>query len=111
MRQGLSTGATARTSTDRPVREEVERRWRDRGFTCELWVDPPETIWEDFVHDTDELVLLLDGQVTIEIAGRILRIEVGQEVMLPAGVRHTVRNVGGTSARWLYGYRIPGFTG
>ena len=46
-----------------------------------------------------------------EIAGRILRLEVGQEVMLPAGVRHTVRNVGGTSARWLYGYRIPGFTG
>ena len=87
------------------------QRWRDRGFTCELWVDPPEATWEDFVHDTDELVMLLDGQVTIEIAGRILRLEVGQEVMLPAGVRHTVRNVGGTSARWLYGYRIPGFAG
>ena len=49
-------------------------------------------------------------QVTIEIAGRILRLDAGQEVMLPAGVRHTVRNVGGTSARWLYGYRLPGLT-
>lgn len=104
-------GAPARPAPDRPLRDDVVQRWRDRGFTCELWVDPPETIWEDFVHDTDELVMLLDGQVTIEIAGRILRLEVGQEVMLPAGVRHTVRNVGGTSARWLYGYRIPGFAG
>ena len=69
MRQGLSTGVPTRTPSDRPVRDEVERRWRERGFTCELWVDPPETIWEDFVHDTDELVVLLDGQVTIAFCG------------------------------------------
>lgn len=105
------TDAQTRVSQDRALRLEVQGRWRDRGFSCELWVDPPETIWEDFVHDTDELVLLLDGQVTIEIAGRILRLEPGKEVMLPAGVRHTVRNVGGTSARWLYGYRLQGITG
>jgi mannose-6-phosphate isomerase-like protein (cupin superfamily) len=99
-----------RVASDRERREEIQRAWAERGFSCELWVDPPETIWEDFVHDTDELVLLLDGQVTIEIAGRILRLDAGKEVMLPAGVRHTVRNVGGTSARWLYGYRLPGLT-
>lgn len=105
------TDAQTRVSQDRALRLEVQVRWRDRGFSCELWVDPPETIWEDFVHDTDELVLLLDGQVTIEIAGRTLRLEQGKEVMLPAGVRHTVRNVGGTSARWLYGYRMQGIAG
>ena len=96
---------------ERTLRLEVQNRWRDRGFSCELWVDPPDTVWEDFVHDTDELVLLLDGQVTVEIAGRTLMLELGKEVMLPAGVRHTVRNVGGTSARWLYGYRMQGITG
>ncbi len=103
------TDATSRVVQDR-LRLEVQGRWRERGFSCELWVDPPETIWEDFVHDADELVLLLDGDVTIEIAGRTLRLEVGQEVLLPAGVRHTVRNVGGNSARWLYGYRLEGLT-
>lgn len=98
-------------ANQRAHREEVQRLWRDRGFSCELWVDPPETIWEDFVHDADELVMLLDGDVTIEIAGRTLRLEIGKEVMLPAGVRHTVRNVGGTSARWLCGYRLQGIEG
>lgn len=105
------TDVSPRIAQDRLLRNEVERRWRERGFSCELWVDPPETIWEDFVHDSDELVLLLDGQVTIEIAGRTLMLEQGKEVMLPAGVRHTVRNVGGTSARWLYGYRLQGLSG
>ena len=33
----------------------VERSWRERGFSCGLWVDPPGQVWADYVHDTDEL--------------------------------------------------------
>jgi len=31
--------------------------------------------------------------------------DAGDEVFIPAPALHTVRNVGGTTARWLYGYR------
>ena len=25
------------------------------GFSCDLWVDPPGQVWEDYRHATDEL--------------------------------------------------------
>jgi len=37
--------------------------------------------------------------------GETLRPAVGKEVLIPAHASHTVRNVGGTTARWLYGYK------
>ena len=38
-------------------REQIAADWAARGFSCELWVDPPGQRWEDFTHRTDELVL------------------------------------------------------
>ena len=46
----------------RPVSAEAVRRdWKARGFGCETFVDPPGREWNDFVHDTDELVTVLKG--------------------------------------------------
>lgn len=83
----------------------VERDWRERGFSCGLWTDPPGQVWSDYVHAVDELLMVVEGQLELEIEGRTLRPAVGEEVFIPARGRHTVRNVGGTTARWLYGYR------
>ena len=83
----------------------VERDWAARGFSCALWVDPPGRCWEDFVHATDELVMLLEGRIELEIDGVVSHPEPGAEVLIPAGARHSVRNRGHTTARWLYGYR------
>jgi quercetin dioxygenase-like cupin family protein len=79
--------------------------WAAQGFGCELWTDAPGQRWEDFVHDRDERVMVLDGELEFEIDGRIQRPAAGQALLIPAGARHSVRNVGGTVARWLYGYR------
>jgi mannose-6-phosphate isomerase-like protein (cupin superfamily) len=83
----------------------IEAEWRARGFSCALWVDPPGQVWSDFVHATDELVMLIQGTIELEVGGKTLRPRVGEEVVIPARVLHTVRNVGGTTARWLYGYK------
>ncbi len=82
--------------------------WRARGFNCGLWTDPPGQIWEDFVHATDELVMLVEGTIELQFSGKTIRPRVGEEVLIPARVTHTVRNVGGTTARWLYGYHRTG---
>lgn len=92
--------------TTRISRDQVQQEWAARGFSCDLWVDPPETVWSDFVHDADELVLLLDGTLLVEMNGRVLRLERGDELLIPAGVRHTVRNVGTGTTRWLHGFRL-----
>jgi len=78
--------------------------WRQRGFSCELWVDPPGQRWEDFVHAVDELAMVLEGDVEFEIDGVIHHPRPGEELFIPAGALHSVRNQGKTTARWLYGY-------
>jgi mannose-6-phosphate isomerase-like protein (cupin superfamily) len=83
----------------------MRRDWRTRGFSCEVWTDPPGQIWEDYVHEVDELVMVLDGDVEFEIAGRIHHPAVGEELLIPAKARHSVRNRGATTSRWLYGYK------
>lgn len=85
--------------------EEVARRWRERGFSCDLWVDPPGQRWEDFVHATDELVVVLDGEMEFEVEGRVHHPRPGEELLIPAGARHSARNIGSRTARWLYGYK------
>jgi quercetin dioxygenase-like cupin family protein len=82
----------------------VAADWHARGFSCGLWVDPPGQIWSDYVHDIDELVMLVDGEVEFEVAGVRHRPQPGAEILIPAGARHTVRNIGSTQSRWLYGY-------
>ncbi len=86
-------------------REQVAANWARRGFNCELWVDRPGQRWEDFSHATDELVLVLEGTMEFEVEGKVVHPALGEELLIPAGARHSARNVGGTTARWLYGYR------
>jgi quercetin dioxygenase-like cupin family protein len=89
-------------STDRAA---IESDWRARGFSCGLWTDPPGQEWRDFVHATDELVLLVEGEIELEFSGRTIRPAAGEEILIPARTAHTVRNVGDGTARWLYGYK------
>ncbi len=83
---------------------EIARRWRGQGFSCGLWVDPPGQVWADYVHAVDERVLLLEGDVEFEFDGAVHRPRAGEELLIPARARHTVRNVGRGESRWLYGY-------
>lgn len=83
----------------------IRSNWRSRGFSCDVWTDPPGQIWEDYRHAVDEVVMILEGDVEFEIGSQILRPAVGEEVLIPAGVLHSVRNTGGITSRWLYGYK------
>jgi mannose-6-phosphate isomerase-like protein (cupin superfamily) len=86
-------------------REKIAQDWQARGFSCDLWVDPPGQVWEDYVHATDELLMLVEGKLELEMQGKTFRPDIGEEVLIPARTSHTVRSSGGTTARWLYGYK------
>jgi mannose-6-phosphate isomerase-like protein (cupin superfamily) len=86
-------------------REQVAADWAKRGFSCDLWIDSPGRRWEDFTHATDELVIVLEGKMEFEIAGQVRHPEIGEELLIPARAIHSVRNIGVTTARWLYGYK------
>ncbi len=83
----------------------VEAEWGTRGFTCELWVDRPGKEWKDFMHNVDELLMAVEGEIELDMNGKTLRPQLGEEILIPAGVSHSVRNTGKTTARWLFGYK------
>jgi mannose-6-phosphate isomerase-like protein (cupin superfamily) len=85
---------------------DIRADWTRRGFTFEYWIDPAGQTWVDFVHDTDEVVVLIEGEIEIEFDGTAVRPEVGEEVLIPAGARHTVRNTGAAANRWCFGYLV-----
>ena len=85
--------------------KDVSKDWTARGFSCELWIDPPGQRWEDFVHAADELVIVVEGEMEFEINSEISHPRTGEEIFIPAGAVHSVRNIGSSIARWLYGYR------
>jgi quercetin dioxygenase-like cupin family protein len=85
--------------------KQVASQWAERGFTCDLWTDPPGERWEDFTHDTDEVVMVIDGELEFVVDGEVSHPRPGEELVIPAGAVHSARNIGTSTAHWLYGYR------
>ncbi len=83
----------------------IRRDWARRGFSCGVWTDPPGQVWADYMHETDELIVLIEGEIEVSFQGQTLRPSVGQEVLIPARALHTVINIGRGSNRWYYGYK------
>ncbi len=83
----------------------LKKRWREKGFSCDLWVDPPGQRWEGYVHDVDEMLCVSEGKLEFERDGKKQILNPGDEIFIPAAAVHSVRNVGGTTARWYYGYK------
>lgn len=86
-------------------REQIAADWASRGFSCDLWTDPPGQRWEDFTHATDEVAIVLGGEMEFEVDGKVHHPQPHQELFIPAGAVHSARNIDSTAARWLYGYR------
>ncbi len=85
--------------------EQIKKDWNSRGYSFGIFKDPHGQFWADFVHRTDELVVLVEGEIEIEIEGESQQPPIGEEVFIPAKAMHTVRNVGQTNNVWYYGYK------
>ncbi len=83
----------------------LERSFVERGYSFGIFVDPPGQEWLGFVHDVDEIVVPLEGSVTITVAGKVHRPAIGDEVFIPAHAVHDVVTGPEGGSRWAYGYR------
>ena len=83
--------------------EQIKKDWNLRGYSFGIFKDPPGQVWADFVHKTDELVVLVQGE--IEIEGKSQQPTIGKEIFIPAKAKHTVQNVGKTNNAWYFGYK------
>ena len=83
--------------------QKIQQDWTKRGFSFGIWTDAPGQRWEDFVHETNELFMVVNGSVEIEMQGKKWCPEPGEEILIPARIFHSVRNIGRTGSKWLYG--------
>jgi quercetin dioxygenase-like cupin family protein len=74
------------------------------GFSFGIFRDPPGQVWADFIHPTDEFVVVVEGDVEIEVAGERASCGPGDLVLIPAGARHTLRTSRTAGSVWFYGY-------
>ena len=85
-------------------RRAVGAEWAARGYSCDLFIDPPGREWNGFCHPTNELVTVAEGRLELVIGERRLTARPGDEVFIPKGDVHSVKNVHHATTRWLYGY-------
>ena len=64
--------------------DHIKRDWHSRGYSFGVFRDPPGQVWADFVHQTDELVVLAEGEIEVEIEGIAERFQIGEMVFIPA---------------------------
>ena len=62
----------------------IKQAWQSRGYSFGVFRDPPGQVWADFVHQTDELVVLAEGEIEVEIEGKAERFQIGEMVFIPA---------------------------
>lgn len=86
-------------------RSTVAKDWHARGFSCGMWIDHAGREWACRPHQTEELLMVMSGIIEVDVEGRRIRPSIGEEVQIPPGVPHTIKNIGGKTARWLYGQR------
>ena len=85
--------------------DQIKQDWNSRGYSFGVFRDPQGRVWADFVHSTDELVVLAEGEIEIEIEGKPQRPQIGEEVFIPTDAVHTVRNVGKVNNIWYDGHK------
>ena len=85
--------------------EKIRENWKSRGYSFGVFKDSPGQVWANFVHRTDELVVLAGGNIEIEIEGKSQKPQIGEEVFIPANAIHTVGNLGKTNNVWYFGYK------
>ena len=83
--------------------DDAMKSWTARGFNCEYHVDPPGSAHPQDVCDTDEVIVVLEGEVEVEYYGKTFRQKTGEEILIPATVKHKVRNAGKKPLHWLCG--------
>jgi cupin 2 domain-containing protein len=82
----------------------VERAWKSEGFTFGVFRDPPGQEWNGFVHQTDEYVLVAEGELKISVGDEETNAVAGDLVRIPKHVSHSLKTLSHGGSVWLYGY-------
>ncbi|GAA4878724.1 cupin domain-containing protein [Kitasatospora terrestris] len=72
------------------------------GFMGMALVEPGDRIGEHYHPYSEEFVLVVEGDLEVDLDGKTQRLGPDQGLMIPIGMRHRFRNVGATQARLVF---------
>ena len=52
-------------------------------------------------HDRDEVMIMLEGSLSVEAGDTVASLSPGDAVLVPAGTTHQLKNAGSGDAQWL----------
>lgn len=84
--------------------DQVRSDWAAEGFDFGVFRDPPGQEWNDFVHRTDEYVVVAEGRLSVEVDGVQKEVGPGDLVRIPRGALHSLKTLSPEGSVWLYGY-------
>ena len=90
-----------------PTGEALRDRLRAARCAAVEWSDPPGSTYEPHSHDHDEVIALVRGGITFEIADVDYPLVPGDILHLPAGTIHAARTHPAEGATYLIGTRAP----
>ena len=61
--------------------DQIKQDWNSRGYSFGVFRDPPGQVWADFVHQTDELVVSAEGEIEVEIEGKLHKPKIGEKCL------------------------------
>ena len=85
---------------------EIEKDWIARGFSFGVGTIKSGDGVKEAVHDDkDELVLMETGKYEFILDNKTFFQNGDIEVLIPAGVTHSIKNIGLNGAKIYYGYK------
>ena len=81
----------------------LAQQLRAEGFAhTYVWQDSPNASYADHTHTTETAHIILDGEMTLTMAGRSTTYRTGERCDVPAGAVHSAR-MGQAGCRYLIG--------
>ncbi len=84
--------------------EQVAAQWKEKGFGCDIYTDAPGQQWLDFIHSTNELVMVFEGQLSVSVGDEAFIANPGDEIFIPKNTYHSLHNIYQGTSKWFYGY-------
>lgn len=84
--------------------EQISAEWRAEGFSFGIFRDPYAQEWNGFVHDTDEYVLVAEGQLIVDVGDETASCKAGDLVRIARGEVHSLKTTSKAGSVWFYGY-------
>lgn len=87
-------------------RERLEKDWIARGFSFGVGTIKAGDGVNEAVHDDqDELVVMESGAYEFTVDNEMFIQEGDSEVLIPAGSKHSIKNIGAKDSKIYYGYK------